>query len=564
MKSLPFLICLFSLSLKAATINITYLDETNVGFNSTEPYTPTTENPSTTLGEARRYVLERTVRMFSTQFHNDTPIFWGVKLEELGGGYGALTLGPVFTEFTQGSPIDEFGILNTGTHYPRLLIDALSNNVDRVMHSDDDYDATTQFSDYGKNYGFSKEGGFRFASVVLHELVHVIGFASPDCLKGCIPQPSSHKSHYNQYIFVEGDYNKTWNDLSLLEKEDAAMLEDILYFKGSDSTSVFAANELFSGVTENGIALHSGTNPDGSWDGQSVSHLSPKITPAQLMFSAGADVNELGAAAYILCDIGWCRNDGFVADLSVTSVNEISIKPNVDSTISVEIANLSSKKVNNIFWEFEIPNGIEINKSASTAGCEVIDKNFVCEIVELFSEQYIDIDVAITATEGQYIIDSKLYSNSFIVDPKGANNLNILKIISEESPFPIITLEDTYSFTSGDTATVTPQYTDNSDDELNFSWIIESGYELVIEQNTNTGTLSFTAPEVTGSQTTTLVLTSSSKGRTEEKVVTISIAPKPIEPEVTPEVTPEKSSGGGSMGLYLLLLIALVSIKQNK
>jgi len=208
MKSLPFLICLFSLSLKAATINITYLDETNVGFNSTEPYTPTTENPSTTLGEARRYVLERTVRMFSTQFHNDTPIFWGVKLEELGGGYGALTLGPVFTEFTQGSPIDEFGILNTGTHYPSLLIDALSNNVDRVMYSDDDYDATTQFSDYGKNYGFSKEGGFRFASVVLHELVHVIGFASPDCLKGCIPQPSSHKSHYNQYIHVEGDYNE--------------------------------------------------------------------------------------------------------------------------------------------------------------------------------------------------------------------------------------------------------------------------------------------------------------------------------------------------------------------
>ncbi|MFT4899044.1 MAG: hypothetical protein ACI9U0_000832 [Flavobacteriales bacterium] len=563
MKLITLLICFFSLSLKAATINIAYLDEAGVGFNSTKPHTPTDENSSTTLGEARRYVLERTVRMFTTQFNNDTPIFWGVNFEEI-EGYGALTLGPSSSEYTQGAPSDEFGILEYGLHYPNLLKDALLNRVDRTIPKsgeETEYDARTTFTSYAKDYSFSgADDGHRFAATVLHELVHLIGFVSLDCLKGCIPQPTSHPGHYNQFVYVEGDYDKAWNELTLSEKEDAAMLENTLYFKGSASTLNFSANELFSGVTENGIGLHSGTNDDGSWDGQSVSHVSPEVTPAQLMYSAGADVNELGAAAYILCDIGWCRNDGFVADLSVTSSNKVSVKPNIESTISVEITNLSSNKVNNIFWEFEIPEGVKVNEGASTSGCKVSDGNLICEIVELFSEQYIDIDVAITATEGQHIIDSKLYSNSFIVDPKGANNLNILNIMSEESPFPIITLEDSYNFTSGDTATVTPQYTENMDDELNFSWIIASGYELAIEQNTSTGVLSFTVPEVTGSQTTKLVLTITSKGRTEEKAITIYIVPKSIEPEVTPE----KSSGGGSMGLYLLLLTALVRLKQNQ
>jgi hypothetical protein len=561
MKFLIFIIGFTSFYLNATTINITYLDEAGTGFYSTEPYAPTSENPSTTLGEARRYVLERTVKMFSTQFYNPTPIFWGVSLEDLGGGFGAITLGPVFTEFTQGSPTDDFGILKTGTQYPRLLIDALTNNVNRTMHSEDDYDATTTFSSYGKDYGFSgSDEGFRFASVVLHELVHVIGFNSTDCLRGCIPQSSSNKSHYNQYIYAEGNYNKIWEELTLLEKEDAAMLENILFFKGSDDTLNFATNQLNSGTSNNGIGLHSGVNSDGSWDGQSITHLSPKITPAQLMFSAGADLNELGAAAYMLCDTGWCRNDGFVADLSVTSINDASVKPNIMSTISFEIANLSNDTVKDIYFEFEIPDGVDVNESSSTDGCKVTEKTAICEITELFSEQYINIDIAITATEGEHTIDSKLYSESFIVDPKGANNLNILKITSEELPFPSISLEDAYSFTSGDSANITPKYTANVDDELSFNWSIENGYEFTFEQNLNTGVLIFTAPEVTSLKTTNLKLTIQSKGRTIEKNITLSFSPK----SVINESEPNKGSGGGSISFYLLLLSALVMIKKNK
>jgi hypothetical protein len=563
MKFLIFIIGFTSFYLNATTINITYLDEAGTGFYSTEPYAPTSENPSTTLGEARRYVLERTVKMFSTQFYNPTPIFWGVSLEDLGGGFGAITLGPTFTEFTQGSPVDEFGILTEGTHYPSLLIDALTNNVNRTMYSEDDYDATTQFSSYGKDYGFSgSDEGFRFASVVLHELVHVIGFATTDCLRGCIPQSTSNKSHYNQYVFVEDSYNKFWEELTLLEKEEAAMLESILFFKGSDATLSFAKNQLNSGTSNNGIGLHSGVNSDGSWDGQSIGHLSPKITPAQLMLSAGSDVNELGAAAYILCDTGWCRNNGFVADLSVTSINDATVKPNIMTTISFEVANLGSNTIEDIYLEFEITDGVEVIESSSTDGCKVTEKTAVCEITELFSEQYINIDIAITATEGEHIIDSKLYSKSFIVDPKGANNLNILTINSEESPFPIISLEENYSFTSGDSVTITPKHTEKPDDELSFNWVIISGDELIFDQNLNTGVLSFTAPEVTTSTTTNLKLTIQSKGRIVEKSITLSISPKSIKPEVKLE---DSSSGGGMINLLSLFsMLLLIMFKKKK
>lgn len=77
MRLCALILGLFCFHSTATTIKVTYLDEAGVGFNSTEPYVPTAENPATTLGEARRHVLERTVRMFSTQFHSEAPIFWG-------------------------------------------------------------------------------------------------------------------------------------------------------------------------------------------------------------------------------------------------------------------------------------------------------------------------------------------------------------------------------------------------------------------------------------------------------------------------------------------------------
>jgi hypothetical protein len=531
-----------------------------VGFNSTEPYSSTAENPSTTLGEARRFVLEKTVKMFSTQFYSNSPIFWGVSFEEI-EGYGAITLGPGMREHTQYSLSDDYGVLKYGLHYPKPLRNALLNNVGRVLLGEEDYDATTEFTSSANDYSISgTDDGHRFSATILHELVHVIGFASLDCLRGCFPTSVSLDGHYNQFVFVEGDYNKTWNGLSLLEKEEAAMLEDILFFKGSDATFEFALNNLHSGITNNGIGLHSGVNDDGTWDGQSVAHLSSKITPMQLMFSAGADVNELGAAAYILCDIGWCRNEGFVADLSVTSANEVSIKPNIASIISFEIANLSSRTVEDIYFELEIPNDVDVIESGSTNGCKFSDQIFTCKITELLAEQYIDIDVTIISTEGQHIIDSKLYSKSFIVDPKGANNLNTLNITSEEAPFPTISLEETYNFTSGDSVIITPQYIDNSSDELSFDWIIISDDELTFDQDINTGVLSFTVPEITKSTTIYLKFTAQSKGRTIEKIITIYLKPEII----APSIKPKKNSSGGIVNLLSIFSLFLFVVFRKK
>jgi len=546
--------------LNATTINITYLDDAEVGFNSTEPYTATIENPATTLGEARRFVLEKTVRMFSTQFHNPTPIFWAVSFDEL-GSFGAITIGPTFTEYTQSNSSDVFGILKVGRHYPKLLIDALTDNVDRQFWADD-VDASTRFAPIYNDYSFSgADDGHRFATTVLHELVHLIGFASIDCLKGCLPQPVSYNNHYNQFVYVEGGYNTTWNELTLTEKEDVAMVEDTLFFKGSDATLNFAFNNLNSGTSDNGIGLHSGTNADGSWDGQSVDHLSPKIAPAQLMYSAGADVNELGAAAYILCDIGWCRNNGFVADLSLKSTSETSIKPDTISTIEFEIANLSNETVTNIYLDFELPNGVEFIENSSTAGCTVTGNVVFCEVAELFAAQHLNIDVAVTVNEGQFTIDSKLYSQSFIIDPKGENNLSSLQIISEVSAFSTISLEEKYSVTSGDKVSIAPQFDENPDDEFSFSWSIESGYEFTFEQDSTTGILSLTAPEVSLITSTTLSLTVQSKGRAVVKHINLAISPKPATAKVN---TNDKSSGGGGINLMSLWTLLLLIVMRKK
>jgi len=559
MKELLLVAALFvSASTCASNFKIDYLDEAGVGFKSTEPFSPTNTNPSTTLGEARKYILERTVEMISTQLTISTPIYWGVSFDEI-PGYGAMTIGPSFFEFTNTSIPDEYGIFKVGLSYPLVLRSSLLNLIEREPYIEGDNDANTRFTKTAENYNFDTSvEGQRFAANVLHELVHVMGFSTLDCLNECIPAPISLHNHYNQFVFVESDYNTFWNNLSIDQKNTAGNIPDILYFKGSEETLNYANTVLEGGVSaENGIQLHSGMNDDGTWDGQSVGHFSPNVAPLQLMHSAGKNVLDLGAAAYILCDIGWCRGTGFVSDLKI-SISNKTISPTEESTITYEIANLSTKTVSDIVIELDIPQSMNVITNALPDNCSILESTLSCTQSELLSQEYRDIDITISAPAGTYIIDSKIYSNDFVVDINGENNMSLDTITSEIAPFPVISVEETYTFNEGASANITPTFSANSSDNLSFNWEIESGYNLTFTQDSDSGVLTFTAPDVRVRETTHFKLTMTSNGRTETKSIEVKIAP----------VTPPKDNnsdggGGGSTNLFMLTLLVVGLIRKQ-
>lgn len=549
---LILLITLTCSSASATNIIITYEDDAGVGFNDTTPHKATSDNPATTIGEARKYILETTTELFSTQIHSTSDIFWSVSFSEL-GDFGAVTIGPTSTELLTVQELDPFGILELGRVYPYLLTNALNDNTNTLDYADD-YDALTLFSSLYDNLTFSLiDGKNRLSSVILHELVHVVGFSGADCLGDCIPQPLSRKNQFSQYVFVADNINGQWDDLSIIEKERVGRLENQVTFKGTEPLNIYAQNNLTSGFNGQGVELHTSPNDDGSYDNQSISHLSENVQPEQLMHSAGKDVMELGIAAYMLCDIGWCRNTGFVTDLAITQNETLPIAPNAQSPITVEFVNLGEQVVTDAVVELTFPIGAVVSESMLDSNCALTETLVRCTYTELNPNSYMDLTVYVTMTQlSAERIKSKIYSTSYIVDINGTNNLSITPLIVQMRDFPTIVLDDAYEFNTEASVSITPSFSAQDDDNLRFDWLTDS--DINFTQDNTTGQLTFTAPNTVSTKTFAFVLQALSNGRTIEKQVTIKI--KPLKTTV---IAGEESSGGGSSSFGFLISLLLIS-----
>jgi hypothetical protein len=543
----------------ATNIVIHYDDKPNIGFNDITPRKSTVDNPATTVGDARKYVLEQTTEMFSTQFKMTSDIFWKVSFSEL-NDFGAITIGPVSREMTFGDTLDSFDILELGRSYPNIFLYAVTGIVNPLTGRDsygiDDQDAETLFSPNYENFTFSLiDGKHRLSSVILHELVHVIGFSGGDCLGDCLGAVSR-KNIFSKYVYVADTINGQWDDLSIPEKERVGILENQVTFKSSQALNDYAQNNLSSGFNEHGIELHSSPESDGSWDNQSISHLSANVLPEQLMHSAGKDVMELGVAAYMLCDIGWCRDNGFVTDLEITQNVSVPIAPNVESPFTFEITNLGNKTVSDSIVELTFPNESVINESMLDSNCLLTNAVVTCSYDELISNNYVDITVYATINElNVYAIKSKIYSNSYIVDSNGMNNLLITPLIVQIRDFPSIILDSSSEIISESPVSIAPTFTAVDDENLSFAWSTDENIDFT--QDTLTGELSFIAPKVSFAKTLSFSLTASSNGRTLAQSISIK-----VNPLAKDEV--DEGSSGGSINFFMLLGLLLFVIKNDK
>jgi len=547
-------------NINATNIVITYIDEPNVGFNDPTTRKATSDNPATTLGEARKYILETTVELFSTQIKTDSDIFWAVEYSELGGGFGAITLGPVSTEFASFDTPDPFGILEIGRSYPFLFSHALKGTANTFDFSDD-YDATTVFSELYPNLTFSLiEGQPRLSSTILHELVHVIGFSNADCLGNCLPAPASRKNQFSKYVYVSDNINGQWDNLSIEEKERVGVLENQVTFKGRNSLFSYGQNNLTSGFNEHGVELHSTSNDDGTYDNQSIGHLSANVQPEQLMHSAGKDVMQLGISAHILCDMGWCRDTGFVTDLSISYESSTTLLANTESPLTFEIVNLGGKTVNNAIVELIFPMSTVINESALQDNCSLLNTMVTCTYDELYPSDYLDITVQATITDlAVYSLKGKIYSDTYVVDLNGMNNLSIKPLTVQVRDFPTITINETYNVNSEATVNIIPTFSAQEHDNLTFEWTTDE--DIVFTQDNATGELAFTAPKVTSVKSLTFSLITISNGRTTEQSITIKVNP----PAAIVQAADESSPGGGMINLLSLFsMLLLITFKKAK
>jgi len=176
----------WSLVHAGAQITVINMDGPGEGFNDATLFTPIGGNPATTLGEARLIAFQHAAFILGSRLRSDIEIQVEATMDPLfcnatGAVLGAAGAKTVIRDFA-GAP-------ETNTWYVQALANSLANtDLDPASA-----DASATFnSDYGVNpvcgtsgwyYGLDGNiapgsGDVDFVTVVLHELIHAVGFSS--------------------------------------------------------------------------------------------------------------------------------------------------------------------------------------------------------------------------------------------------------------------------------------------------------------------------------------------------------------------------------------------------
>jgi hypothetical protein len=170
--------------------------------------------------------------------------------------------------------------------------------------------------------------------------------------------------------------------------------------------------------------MHAELDTDGSLDSQNLSHFAPHMQPSQLMQSRGANTLDMGMAAYVLCDIGWCREHSQVIDMSVETILPEQMINDEIFTIEYRISSDAGKAIDDASFNLSIDQALSIVSMISEDNrCQLNEYEIDCERLSFTpSEEYV-IKLEVQGTTGTYVLKGGVKSNEFDVDRRPFNNL---------------------------------------------------------------------------------------------------------------------------------------------
>jgi hypothetical protein len=319
----------------AATIVIQVGDGPAEGLNDPTPFTPIGGNGATTLGEARRRVLEEAARVWGELLNSSVPIKVEARFDPqtctattAALGAAGPTLG--YRDFP-GAPVP-------GVIYPSALVDALANtdvaelspttagSADIVAIFNSNLDSNPACLGgrrfyYGFDHRLDQDGdGIReyaadLLRVVLHELAHGLGFVS-------LVNPATGEAAsggdgvrrfaiFDTFVFDEAT-TLDWQQMTAAQRLQAARSGTSLAWNGARVNA--RRNRLTAGVTGAGrVRLYA---PPSGGPGGPVSHWDVSARPDLLMepFETGAATRSTDLTTCLLADIGWSIAGGRCPD----------------------------------------------------------------------------------------------------------------------------------------------------------------------------------------------------------------------------------------------------------
>ncbi len=281
----------------AASFSFTYLDGANEGFNDQAPYAPTGGNNATTLGQARRNAFEYAAGLAGAALTSAVTIRVQASMDSLGGSANSAVLGSAgpwsaYRDFSGAPVANTWYAVALANKLAGIDLDTPHADIEAQFNSDVDNGAVLGATNWYYGLDGNPGGHIDFVSVVLHELVHGLGFSSfVDDATGA--KALGFDDAYMRNLERHGASPSSYPAMTDAQRAAANKAAPDLHWIGAAAVAAAGSHvEMYA--------------PNPLDPGSSVSHFSTSLSPNQLMepFYTGA-IHSLGLAAQLLSDMGW-------------------------------------------------------------------------------------------------------------------------------------------------------------------------------------------------------------------------------------------------------------------
>ena len=412
-----FLSLLFLIACSAqADIIIVNQNDPDKGLNDPSERTPIGGNTGETLGEQRLNVLFEAARILNESLDIKYDVHVGSQFTVLPCSDDGTVLGQAgasdyYLDYSNGSVVP-YALAN---HILDRDLNGSGLEIDTQFNSalDNQNGCTAGLSWY---YGFDSapDDGTSFLSVVLHEIVHGMGFIG--LMRSSAHAPFSWPDGKEGFSLLSKNLGRaglsaTLDEMTRGQRITAMTSGDRLTWKGDSANN--KTSNYSSGVNQNEIQFYAPSSFDS---GSSLSHFDVDLAPDELMEPIYTDTfSDIGLSLEVLIDIGWSPNPdnlpnyppeftevptqsttedtSFDVELSATDINDDELTYNVSSvsaglSASVSGATLTVSPDENFFGEGSVTASVydgenTVTTSFSVTVTPVNDEPAISEVADV-------------------------------------------------------------------------------------------------------------------------------------------------------------------------------------
>ena len=399
-----------------ADIIIVNQNDPDEGLNDPSGRTPIGGNTGETLGEQRLNVLFEAARILNESLDIKYDVHVGSQFTVLPCSDDGTVLGQAgasdyYLDYSNGSVVP-YALAN---HILDRDLNGSGLEIDTQFNSalDNQNGCTAGLSWY---YGFdtAPDDGTSFLSVVLHEIVHGMGFIG--LMGSSAHAPFSWPDGKEGFSLLSKNLGRaglsaTLDEMTRGQRIIAMTSGDRLTWKGDSANN--KTSNYSSGVNQNEIQFYAPSSFDS---GSSLSHFDVDLAPDELMEPIYTDTfSDIGLSLEVLIDIGWSPNPdnlpnyppeftevpaqsttedtSFDVELSATDINDDELTYNVSSvseglSASVSGATLTVSPDENFFGEGSVTASVydgenTVTTSFSVTVTPVNDEPAISEVADV-------------------------------------------------------------------------------------------------------------------------------------------------------------------------------------